>query len=294
MAKFAYFDCLSGIAGDMTLAALIDAGADQEQIQTALVSLGLPELQLHTEEVKKCGFRALHLQVKHPPEHAHRHLRDALRSFRKRDVGLAKSTVASASQFTRYFDKVFDDLAHEGEANSRPSSELFALMAAFNRLERIIHQAKNICEETAFVVNGQTKGEKTFTILFLDRDNTGASQLAEHFTAKAFPNSGRYRSAGLEPGEIVAPNYREFAQSVGIDMARAWPVDFESLREELIEFDLIIGLEPSLRNALGRLPFHTNMLTWSIELEEGPESVYRQLTPKIRELMELLRGEQAS
>jgi uncharacterized protein (TIGR00299 family) protein len=74
MAKFAYFDCLSGIAGDMTLAALIDAGADQEQIQAALVSLGLPELQLHTEEVKKCGFRALHLQVKHPPEHAHRHL----------------------------------------------------------------------------------------------------------------------------------------------------------------------------------------------------------------------------
>ncbi|MEC7725664.1 MAG: PhoU domain-containing protein [Planctomycetota bacterium] len=227
-------------------------------------------------------------------EHAHRLLRDALRSFRKRDVELAKSTVASATQFARYFDKVFDDLAQEGEANSRPSSELFALMATFNRLERIIHQAKNICEETVFVVNGQTKGEKTFTILFLDRDNTGASQLAEHFTAKAFPNSGRYRSAGLEPGEIIAPNYREFAQSVGIDMARAWPVDFDSLREELTEFDLIIALEPSLRDSLGRLPFHTNMLTWSIDLGEGPEIVYRQLTPKIRELMELLRGEQAS
>ena len=227
-------------------------------------------------------------------EHAHRLLRDALSSFSKRDVGLATSTLASASQFARYFDKVFDDLAQEGEANSRPSSELFALMATFNRLERIIHQAKNICEETVFVVNGQTKGEKTFTILFLDRDNTGASQLAEHFTAKAFPNSGRYSSAGLEPGEDLAPSYREFAESVGIDVTRAWPTGIDNGREELSEFDLIVGLEPNLRDALGRLPFHTSMLTWSIESADGPESVYRQLTPKIRELMEMLRGEQAS
>ncbi|MFN3240054.1 MAG: PhoU domain-containing protein [Planctomycetota bacterium] len=227
-------------------------------------------------------------------EQAHRLLADALRSFTSREVELAMSTLANASQFARYFDRVFTDLAREGEANSRPSSELFALMATFNRLERVIHQAKNICEETVFVVNGKTKGEKTFNILFVDELNTGTSQLAEHFTTKAFPNSGRYRSAGLEPGEELDADFATFAGSVGIDLGRAWPVGFDTMREELIDYDLVVGLEPSIRDRLGRLPFHTTMITWQVDPSDGPESVYRQLTPMIRELMENLRGEQAS
>ena len=42
----------------MTLSALIDAGASVEQIETAICSLGLPDLQLRTEQVKKFGFAA--------------------------------------------------------------------------------------------------------------------------------------------------------------------------------------------------------------------------------------------
>ncbi len=74
MAKIAYFDCLSGISGDMTLGALIDLGADPVAIQTAIRSLGLGELTLTTETVKKCGFRATSVKIEHPPEHKHRHL----------------------------------------------------------------------------------------------------------------------------------------------------------------------------------------------------------------------------
>ena len=74
MTKTAYFDCLSGIAGDMTLGALIDAGADLNEIQAAVKSMGLPDLQITTTEVKKCGFRAIAVSIEHPPEHAHRHL----------------------------------------------------------------------------------------------------------------------------------------------------------------------------------------------------------------------------
>ncbi len=72
--KVAYFDCASGISGDMTLGALIDAGAPLATIQTTLESLGLPQVRLQTAEVKKNGFRATQLTVEHPPEHAHRHL----------------------------------------------------------------------------------------------------------------------------------------------------------------------------------------------------------------------------
>ncbi|WP_146536478.1 nickel pincer cofactor biosynthesis protein LarC [Rubripirellula reticaptiva] len=74
MPRIAYFDCLSGISGDMTLGALVDLGADVTAIEAAVRSMGLPELSITAEIVKKCGFRAIHVKVGHPDEHAHRHL----------------------------------------------------------------------------------------------------------------------------------------------------------------------------------------------------------------------------
>lgn len=227
-------------------------------------------------------------------EHARRMLSESLRSFQQRDVALANTTLASASQFTRYFDRVFADLVREGETHSRPVSDLFSLMATFNRLERVIHQAKNICEETVFVATGKTKGEKTFQILFVDALNNGASQLAEHFTRKAFPQSGRYRSAGWAPAEEVDAGYLRFAQSVGIDLAKAWPTSLSTLQPQFDDYHLVIGFGREARERIGKLPFHTTMLTWDVDATLEPEVVYRQLTPRIRELMERLRGEQAS
>jgi uncharacterized protein (TIGR00299 family) protein len=71
--RIAYFDCFSGIAGDMSLAALVDAGVDPRAIQSAVNSLGLP-CELTFETVKRGGFRANYARVNTPPEHAHRHL----------------------------------------------------------------------------------------------------------------------------------------------------------------------------------------------------------------------------
>ncbi|MEN6494943.1 MAG: nickel pincer cofactor biosynthesis protein LarC [Thermoguttaceae bacterium] len=72
--KIAYLDCASGISGDMTLGALIDAGVELEALNVAIGSLGLPGLRLVAEEVRKRGFRATQVTVAHEHEHAHRHL----------------------------------------------------------------------------------------------------------------------------------------------------------------------------------------------------------------------------
>ncbi len=72
--KLAYLDCASGIAGDMLLGALVDAGVDLAAIQTGIDSLGLPGVRLVREEVQRCGYRATKIDVQHEPEHAHRHL----------------------------------------------------------------------------------------------------------------------------------------------------------------------------------------------------------------------------
>ena len=78
MAKLAYFDCGSGISGDMTLAALVDLGVDLEQLNAAIASLGLPDCRIQAKEVRKNGFRATQITVDCPPEQPHRHLHHIL------------------------------------------------------------------------------------------------------------------------------------------------------------------------------------------------------------------------
>jgi uncharacterized protein (TIGR00299 family) protein len=71
--KVAHFDCFSGISGDMTLAALIDAGVEAQAIQEGVASLGLP-IRLEVEKVRKGGFAATYVRVEAPEEHSHRFL----------------------------------------------------------------------------------------------------------------------------------------------------------------------------------------------------------------------------
>jgi len=57
------FDCFSGIAGDMTIAALVDAGAPLGEICEGLRGLGLPPFALSTEAVTRGGIGATYLRV---------------------------------------------------------------------------------------------------------------------------------------------------------------------------------------------------------------------------------------
>ena len=77
--RVAYLDCSTGISGDMTVAALIDAGVDPQALRKAIDSLGLPGVTVTPQSVMRCGFRAVHLQIQHPEQHAHRHLADIVR-----------------------------------------------------------------------------------------------------------------------------------------------------------------------------------------------------------------------
>lgn len=60
----------------MTLGALLDAGVDEAAIRAGIASLDLPDVQLEINDVMKGDFRAKHVRVVHPEQHAHRHLSD--------------------------------------------------------------------------------------------------------------------------------------------------------------------------------------------------------------------------
>ena len=56
MKKTMYLECQSGISGDMTVAALLDLGADGEVLKKALSSLPVSGFQIQISRVKKAGL----------------------------------------------------------------------------------------------------------------------------------------------------------------------------------------------------------------------------------------------
>ncbi len=76
--RLAYLDCASGISGDMTLGALLDAGVSADSIRETVDSLGIPGCSLDIQTVQRKGFRATKVYVRHPEQHAHRHLKHIL------------------------------------------------------------------------------------------------------------------------------------------------------------------------------------------------------------------------
>ena len=59
----AYFDCFSGISGDMTLGALVDAGVSIDALRAELARLDLPGYEITSEKVKRSGIAATKVHV---------------------------------------------------------------------------------------------------------------------------------------------------------------------------------------------------------------------------------------
>ena len=75
----AYFDTIAGIAGDMSMAALVSAGVPFEELTTELQKLNLPGFELTAEHVQRSAIDAVHIDVVVTQQpHYHRHLKDIL------------------------------------------------------------------------------------------------------------------------------------------------------------------------------------------------------------------------
>jgi pyridinium-3,5-bisthiocarboxylic acid mononucleotide nickel chelatase len=97
--KLAYFDCFSGISGDMTLGALLDAGCDLAQLRAELRGLQVPGWELSAEKVWKNGMAATWARVKTEDQQRHRPLSAILQILR--DSKLASPVRDRASAIFR-------------------------------------------------------------------------------------------------------------------------------------------------------------------------------------------------
>ena len=85
----------------------------------------------------------------------------------------------------------------------------------------------------------------------------------------------------------------------GYDLPEQPPESLEQRRDDLADFHVIVALVPELRKNISELPFHTTLLDWSTSTSEPAksqplETLHRSLGNEVTELMELLRGSEAS
>jgi uncharacterized protein (TIGR00299 family) protein len=103
----AYFDCFSGISGDMVLGALVDAGAALGQIEQELRKLKLDGWKISAQKVQRRAIFATHVKVEASEHHHHRGLSVILRK-----IDEAKLAPRAAERATKIFTRL-------GEAEAR-------------------------------------------------------------------------------------------------------------------------------------------------------------------------------
>ena len=225
-------------------------------------------------------------------------LHDAIAAFGEGNAEKAKGIMLIADQVGHELSNVLADLTAERDARSM--KDLFALFVVFSMLERVSDQAKNICEETVFAATGQAKAAKVYHILFLDRANSCQSQMAEAIARRHFPKSGEYKSEGTDPASAIDENMKAFLEERGYDLSQGMPKPFRETAGELKDFHVIVSLEGPVTGYLKEIPFHTITLEWDVG--EAPcaggeaarlEKMHRELSLRVRDLMERLRGEGA-
>ena len=94
--KLAYFDCFSGISGDMTLGAVVDAGCPLETLRDGLEGLEVPGWTISAEKVWKNGMAATFVRVSTEDQTKHRSLSAILEILDKAPLSQSVRQNASA------------------------------------------------------------------------------------------------------------------------------------------------------------------------------------------------------
>jgi len=230
-------------------------------------------------------------------------LSEALKSFHEGNTEIARRALGLTRPVDTTHDKAFEDLVRAGETQDQPVRDLFAYLRALYVLLRVSDQAENIALETLFAVDGETKNPKVYRILFMDRGNDCRSQIAEAYARKAFPESGAFSSGGWDPADSIRPEAVPFFEEHGLPFEGLIPKGVPDLMAEPKHFHVIIGLDEKSREMVGEVPYKTVFLNWDLGpcpfSENDPEAmtrlegIYREITSRLRDLMEILRGPDA-
>ena len=130
----AYFDCFSGISGDMTLGALVDAGVGIDALRAELAKLGLPGYEIKSEKVMRAGLAATKVHViLNEQEQPARHLSDIRRII---EASTLSSSIKQKS--IAIFVKLAEAYGHVGMKIEKAGDVEGALREALALKDRLV------------------------------------------------------------------------------------------------------------------------------------------------------------
>jgi len=218
-------------------------------------------------------------------------LSDSRKSFHDGNAEMAIALMQMAKRVEGKMDGLYETLFAKDDRMD--GATMMAIFVVFNLLKRVADQAKNICDQTVYAVKGIAKIPKTYRILFLDQPGSGAAQLATAIGRKNFPESGYFMAATPGKADQVSASLQEFLVETGLPDEDLVTEQLEVLEHDLADFIVIVSLNGKFKDYIGKMPFHTSALNWTLPEGNDAQQHYRVLREEIQQLMILLAGNAA-
>ncbi len=224
---------------------------------------------------------------------------NAIEAFLNRDVERALSLIEAEDTADRLRSDLNKKIIESNAKGKLPKEAVDPLLTVARRLERLADHAKNICQETQYIVTGKNvkhSGVSGYDILFIDEDSR-IGPIAEAIGKRLGNPLFRFTSVSLT-GAFHHPDVVEFMRKKGMDFSAEPPRALEEVMYKN-EFHLVILLSKSIRPSDLRSMDKFTILEWPVRLPktrtEGAgatasyyDGVYQYLEEHIHDLVQAI------
>jgi phosphate transport system protein len=222
----------------------------------------------------------------------------AIEAFTTEDAPLARRTMESEAVVNQLRHQLSHELLHMRQDGKIPLEALTPLHNILNRFERVADQAKAISQDVLYLCTGEYVkhlGSDVYRVLFVDDQNSSASQIAESIGSSLNQPYFVFSSAGLERKSVDSETMA-FLKKKGLDVVRQSSKSLEQI-PYLDQYQIIVALSRDAQSAFPPPPTKVVCLDWSAvrptpesgeadSTDAGLESMYRFLQDQITDLVE--------
>ncbi len=227
--------------------------------------------------------------------------KSAIQSFLSSDFHTAKNLMIVEDEADILRSRINQQINQLQEEGKIPNEAVNPLLTIARRLERLADEAKNICEEVIYMATGEVAKHKAgdlYYVLFVDKENSCLSRMAEAIGQSLLNPRVHFSSAGLKPAESLDPFLLSFMASKGVavntDAPRAFDVEWQ-----LQNIQIVIALGKGVRKNLPPEASDAILFEWPIsdpskqtgvaaEIHHAYEETFVSLQTHVQDLLQAI------